>query len=500
MEEGLPPKKPSLALEESDYSWNEDTLPAAKKDKLTVAVVCVDKSGHMLPVLYICGELAKRGHRVRVHVPGYGQNEFEKKVKQVGAEFVPLDMQGYTSESIESSAKASGKIIFLLLEEVMIPALRSEFTRCKPDAVLVDFASIAGCQVAEEMGIPLVLNVPGPLSLVRAFCGMVDTSTAFNFLGIHIGRQRLNTLSLVRFLGVRQMSKWGDKLRGYIARGAMVLVQTIWGLDKTMPIYPNIIVTGPVLPPAADLRDKLAKNHPDLCKFLRASPDGVVYVTTGSLAKLHDWQVRVMFKGLKKAKYRVVWSLKEELQAFLPVKDDPDFFVSKWTPQAELLQDPSVKVVITHCGWGGTLETLTAAKPIIAIPFFGDQPENAQLLKEYGAAELIGKIPTGAEKEPNPYKEGWITEESVSSAVIKLMSNPSYAKAAAKLMNASRASGGVEAAGEHVKWAARYGTSHLKPENFLYSTGSNPYSGVVVGLISLCACAGAFAFFKATSK
>ena len=64
-------------------------------------------------------------------------------------------------------------------------------------------------------------------------------------------------------------------------------------------------------------------------------------------------------------------------------------------------------------------ETLTAAKPIIAIPFFGDQPENAQLLKEYGAAELIGKIPTGAEKEPNPYKEGWITEESVSSAVIK---------------------------------------------------------------------------------
>lgn len=68
----------SLALEESDYSWNEDTLPAAKKDKLTVAVVCVDKSGHMLPVLYICGELAKRGHRVRVHVPGYGQNEFEK--------------------------------------------------------------------------------------------------------------------------------------------------------------------------------------------------------------------------------------------------------------------------------------------------------------------------------------------------------------------------------------------------------------------------------------
>lgn len=56
-----------------------------------------------------------------------------------------------------------------------------------------------------------------------------------------------------------------------------------------MPIYPNFIVTGPVLPPAAALRDGLAK-HVELQRFLRAAPEGVVYVTTGSLVKLEAWQ------------------------------------------------------------------------------------------------------------------------------------------------------------------------------------------------------------------
>lgn len=69
--------------------------------------------------------------------------------------------------------------MFLYLEEIMVPALRKEFAKSKPDVVMTDFATIAGATVAEEMDIPLVINLPGPLSMLRTFCGMVDTSTAF---------------------------------------------------------------------------------------------------------------------------------------------------------------------------------------------------------------------------------------------------------------------------------------------------------------------------------
>lgn len=64
-------------------------------------------------------------------------------------------------------------------------------------------------------------------------------------------------------------------------------------------------------------------------------------------------------------------------------------------------------------------ETLTAGKAIVAIPFFGDQPENARLMQEYGCAELIGRIPTGNEGSQNPYLEGWITADTVYEAVGK---------------------------------------------------------------------------------
>eukprot|EP00913_Durusdinium_trenchii_P033016 g30908.t1 len=152
---------------------------------------------------------------------------------------------------------------------------------------------------------------------------------------------------------------------------------------QPMPIYPNFIVTGPVLPPAAALRDGLAK-HVELQRFLRAAPEGVVYVTTGSLVKLEAWQVRVIFNGLKKAKCRVVWSLKEEKQEFLPSKEDPDFFISKWLPQAELLQDPAIKLVITHCGWGGIMETLIAGKPMAIVSHRGfDTAEAPRLIHSF---------------------------------------------------------------------------------------------------------------------
>ena len=42
--------------------------------------------------------------------------------------------------------------------------------------------------------------------------------------------------------------------------------------------------------------------------------------------------------------------------------------------------------MLSHCGWGGTLETLMAAKPVLTFALFGDQLENAELLVRRGCA------------------------------------------------------------------------------------------------------------------
>jgi len=92
-----------------------------------------------------------------------------------------------------------------------------------------------------------------------------------------------------------------------------------------------------------------------------------------------------MYDGLKKVGCRVVWSLKGRK---LP-EEDPNFWVSPWVPQIELLAHPALKAGLTHCGFGGTLEFIGAAVPIVAFPHFGDQPANAVEMVKRNIAVIL---------------------------------------------------------------------------------------------------------------
>ncbi|KAI1718074.1 UDP-glucoronosyl and UDP-glucosyl transferase domain-containing protein [Ditylenchus destructor] len=65
--------------------------------------------------------------------------------------------------------------------------------------------------------------------------------------------------------------------------------------------------------------------------------------------------------------------------------------LSKWLPQADLLQHPKTRAFITHGGYNGFQETLSAGKPAIVIPFFSDQPRNAELAEKLGFGIKIHK-------------------------------------------------------------------------------------------------------------
>jgi len=488
-----------MHLQDSDYSWLEgDAHPfanASAKEKLQIAFVCIPHSGHMIPMLNIADFVMSQGrHHVRLHTADFAAQGFEKKVKQIKAELVPVDTKGMTDESLEEQSKIRDVLPYNILTEVMYDSLVRSFQESRPDVVVADFATVAAMDAAKALGIPLVINVPGPVSMLRDFLGLMDPSTHTSRFGFHFGRTTFSPFVLLRCVNLKGFGSWATSLREHVLDGALMLVQTIWGLDKPQPLPPNIVVTGPVLPPPLDLRERLAAEHKELYRFLHASGlEGVVYVSTGSMAKLTQWQVEVVYNGLKKAGYRVVWSLKDDQQKFLPSRDDPQFFISSWLPQAELLQDPAVKAVITHCGWGGVLETLTAAKPVVTFPFFGDQPSNAKLLVSAGCGEFMGKLPPEGDIG-NRYKKGDFTVETVSSAVTKVMTDPRYAQAAVRLQSASRACGGAEAAAQQIEWTARFGTMHLRSAELRGSMGTNPLWGYMFTAVGLAGLAGLVAY------
>ena len=126
----------------------------------------------------------------------------------------------------------------------------------------------------------------------------------------------------------------------------------------------------------------------------------VVYLSLGSMCSWTEWEILALYKGLKNLKARVIWSTK--VPELHPNKEDPDWWITSWAPQMEILAHPAMKVGLTHGGFGGVLEFLCAGKPMVLFPHFGDQGYNAELIEKIGCGKSL--VPSTMGKRS--YNEG----------------------------------------------------------------------------------------------
>jgi len=119
---------------------------------------------------------------------------------------------------------------------------------------------------------------------------------------------------------------------------------------------------------------------------------------------------KIFLNVFSKLKQQVIWKWESETMLDLP----KNVKLSKWLPQQDLLGHPNIKMFITHCGGGGTEEAIYHGVPLIGMPFFGDQPLNAQLAKNLGFL---------VDLEWND-----LTEEKLSAAINEVLDNPKYLK------------------------------------------------------------------------
>jgi len=361
----------------------------------------------------------------------------------------------------------------VLTKHGLVEALRDWM----PDVIVSDFMSWSGFRASVELSVPHVSLVAGPVAVIETFVGLTPFSTAKPCCpwttmacippdpGI-IGFQCGATIG-VEGLGILRREQTSMFLN------SLVLFNSFIGVEPAKPLPSNVTLVGPLLPPTKSFGDALASNHTDLAAFLNGAAAGsAVYVTTGSMARLTQWQVEAIHGGLKSLGCPVVWSLKAELQPFLPgwpAGKEPiksglyeGMWLGSWLPQVELLSSEAVGVVITHCGWGGCLESISSAKPCVSIPFFGDQPGNAKLLQAAGVAEPIAPLPPFTSDEgANTYKAGAFTAASVAKVVGQVLSDPTYAAKARKLAALAAAAGGASLAADRIEYAAEHGIAHL---------------------------------------
>ena len=117
----------------------------------------------------------------------------------------------------------------------------------------------------------------------------------------------------------------------------------------------------------------------DLPESLSGRDGPIVYLSLGSLASGDVELMQGLIDSLAETPYRVVVSMgpqHEELRLA------PNMTGGEFLPQASIL--PQADVVITHGGNNTVTESLYYGKPMVVLPVFWDQYDNAQRIHETG--------------------------------------------------------------------------------------------------------------------
>ena len=165
------------------------------------------------------------------------------------------------------------------------------------------------------------------------------------------------------------------------------------------------------------------------------------YVSLGTVFNDNPRVFEGILRGLDMDGLRVIVSAGASAEHLRrrPVSTNCDIFVR--VPQVALLD--RVDVVVTHGGNNTTLETLAAGKPMLVIPFGGDQIQNAWRVRQLGVG--LSLQPARA------------TRVEVSAAATRLFSEATYRAAAARAAAALTGVDGSQRAGEAILALAHAG-------------------------------------------
>ncbi|KAL6583839.1 hypothetical protein OROMI_003128 [Orobanche minor] len=218
-----------------------------------------------------------------------------------------------------------------------------------------------------------------------------------------------------------------------------VIVNSFYELEKSYVDYwnekfgPTAFCVGPLCMAATTPMESPEK--PDHVKFLDenlSEMEPVIYVAFGTQANVSPEQIREIAVGLEKSHVSFLWVLNLKSRAGFPEGFEErvrlgrrGIVVKEWVDQVEILRHGGVKGFLSHCGWNSVLESISAAVPMIALPFMAEQHLNARFVaEEVGVGLRI--MPEGGSVR------GFVTAEEVERMVRELMSGEEGAAARRK--------------------------------------------------------------------
>ena len=387
-----------------------------------IAFVSLGAFGHVNPTLALVTELVKQGVRMTY----FSTEAFRSIVEPTGAKFVSVpswmaenDKHNDGGEKKEDDGGAAAAVPFLFLNEAgaCIDTVLDTLREDKPDAIVHDFAGIAGTIAADSLKAPNVM-------LYTSYPSNESYSVAAGFESCPADHPLRKAAAQ---LAQTYAEKYGCRLLTvkeiFDGRGDFNLVMMQKKLVPNSETFgDDFVFTGVQIGKRAAFGSWKA---PDTGKPLLYSSLGTAF---------NNWPeyYPILFDAVRDLDINVFAALGAIDPASL--KDVPaNVEVGQMVPQLDILSQASV--FITHAGMGGTGEAIYYGVPMIAIPQMEEQAITARQIEKLGLGCAF------------PDKNA-ITSEGLKAAIVRLLTEPSYKETAQAFSEDMRSLGGAKASAE----------------------------------------------------
>nr|XP_053656174.1 UDP-glycosyltransferase UGT5-like [Cherax quadricarinatus]XP_053656175.1 UDP-glycosyltransferase UGT5-like [Cherax quadricarinatus] len=186
---------------------------------------------------------------------------------------------------------------------------------------------------------------------------------------------------------------------------SLSLLNSHFSISTPLPLLPSQVELGAMhCRPASSLSQELES------WITGSESSGVIYFSLGTFASSASMPVQyrdLFIQAFRRLPQRVLWKYEEELE------EVPDnVMIRKWLPQQDILGHNSVKVFMTHGGLLSMQEAIYHARPLLAVPIFGDQPKHAMFIRNSGIGDFL------------IWEE--LTVDMIVDAITEILNNPKY--------------------------------------------------------------------------
>lgn len=390
-----------------------------------IAVVSLGAFGHVNPTLSFITELIGQGNRVTY----FTTENFRSIVEPTGAKFVPVHswMAGNDdhnekkddSKKGEKEESVAAVVPFMFLKEAgaYIDDILAVLKKDRPDAIVHDFAGIAGTIAADVLKVPNVM-------LYTSYPSNEKYSVAESFTGIpedHPMRLAASQIAdaYVEKYGCRRMT-----------------VKEIFDGHGDFNI---VMMQKRFVPNGESFDDSFVFTGVQIGKRTAfgswQAPDNgkpLLYSSLGTAFNNWPEYYPILFDAVRDLDIHVFAAL----GAVDPdsLQDIPENVeVGQMVPQLDILSQASL--FITHAGMGGTGESIYYGVPMIAIPQMDEQAITAKLIEEKGLGIAF-------------LDKSSMTSADLRAAIVKILGEETYAKTAKEYSEDMKALGGAKASAD----------------------------------------------------